>query len=241
MPSLFVRLDPMLDLRRGGGADPEPAVAASLAELAGADGVSLTCSRDGRGSERDLRLLRELVRGVLNVGLAPADDLVKLALALRPEMVTFLPEPTPGGLEAARGLDVEDRRGELAPLLEPLRGAGIATAALIDPMPGQVKAAQRAGVGTVLLHTGRLVWAGSAASRAAEYEALMNAAKVGQRLGLTVHAAGGLCYQNVRAVVQIPEIEAVHVGHAVIARALLVGMGEAVRELLRQLDAGRAR
>jgi pyridoxine 5-phosphate synthase len=239
MTSLFVRLDPITLLRQPGGLDPEPAVAASLAELAGADGVSATGGREaGRVQERDLRLLREVVRGVLNVCLPPADEQVKLALALRPDMVTFVPEAREGQ-EPARGLDIEDRRGELAPWVQALHGGGVHVAALVDPAPPQVKAAQRLGIGTVLLHTGRLVWAGSAAARASEYEALLNAAKVAHRLGLVVHAGGGLGYQSVRPVAEVEEVAAVHVGHALAARALLVGMAEAVRELLRLLGGVR--
>jgi pyridoxine 5-phosphate synthase len=112
-------------------------------------------------------------------------------------------------------------------------------AALVDPAPAQVKAAQRLGMGTVLLHTGRLVWAGSATARASEYEALLNAAKMAHRLGLAVHAGGGLGYQGIRPVAEIEEVAAVHVGHALAARAVLVGMPEAVRELLRLLGSGR--
>jgi pyridoxine 5-phosphate synthase len=238
MTSLFIRLDPMLALRQAGSLDPEPAAAASLAELAGADGVSVVCGREaGRMQERDIRLLREMVRGVLNLGLPPSEEFVKLALALRPDMATFVPEPGDG--VPARGLDVEDRRAELAPMVAALHGAGIGTAVLLDSSPVQVKAAQRVGVGTVLLHTGRLVWAAGTVSRAAEYESLVNAAKVAHRLGLTVHAGGGLSYQNLRPVAQLLEIEAVHVGHALVARALLTGIPEAVRELLRVLAGGR--
>ncbi len=240
MTSLFVRLDPMVVLRQTGSFDPEPLLAAGLAELAGAEGITVTCGRgSGRMPERDLRLIREVVRGVLNMGLPPSDEYVKLALALRPDMVTFGPE-TPEELGPTRGLDVEERRAEIAPMIDALHGAGIATAVLIEPSPVQLKAAERAGAQSAVLHTGRLVWAAGTAARAAEYEALVNAAKVGQRLGLTVHAGGGLSYQNLRSVVQLDEIAAVHVGQAVVARAVLVGMGEAVRELLRLLPTGPA-
>jgi pyridoxine 5-phosphate synthase len=238
MTSLFVRLDPVLALRQTGGLDPEPAAAAALAELAGADGISVVCGREaGRVQERDIRLLREMVRGVLNLGLPPADEFVKLALAIRPDLATFVPEAGEG--VPVRGLDVEDRRAELGPMVAALQGAGIGTAVLLDASPVQVKAAQRAGVGTVLLHTGRLVWAAGTASRATEYENLVNAAKVAHRLGLTVHAGGGLSYQNLRPVALLPEVEAVHVGHALVARALLTGMPDAVREMLRVLACGR--
>lgn len=240
MPSLFVRLDALARLRQAGGADPEPAVAAALSELAGADGVSVTCGRGpGAVEERDLRLLREVVRGVFTVRLAPSDDLLKLALAVRPDLVTLVTEGA-DGQEAARGLDVEDRRDEIAPMLEALRSAGIGTGVLVEPAPAQIKAAQRLGVHAVALHTGRFAWANSAAVRAAEYEALLNGAKVAHRLGLTVHAGGGLAYHSLRPLAQIGEVEAIHLGHGLVARALLIGMREAVREALRLLRGGPA-
>jgi pyridoxine 5-phosphate synthase len=227
-------------LRQAGSPDPEPAVAAALAELAGADGISVTGGREpGRVEERDLRLLREMVRGVLNVCLPPAEEQVKLALSLRPDLVTFVAEGAEG-LTPSRGLDVDDRRAELAPMVAALHGAGAGTAVLVEPLPAQIKAAQRLGVTGVILHTGRFVWAGAATARAAEYETLVNGAKLAHRLGLAVHAGGGLSYQTARAVAQLEEIEAVHVGQSLMARALLVGMAEAVREMLRLLQPGRA-
>lgn len=240
MPSLFVRLDPVALLRQAGGPDPEPAIAAALAELAGAEGISVTCGREpGQVEERDLRLLREVVRGVLNVCVPPAEELLKLALAVRPDLVTFVPEGAEG-LGTSRGLDVEDRRGDLAPMLEALRGAGVGTALLVDPLPAQIKAAQRLGVAALTLSTGRFVWASSAAARTAEYEALVNGAKMAHRLGLTVHAGGGLSYQTLRPLVQLTEVEAVHIGRSLVARAVLVGMAEAVREALRLLQGAPA-
>jgi pyridoxine 5-phosphate synthase len=138
-------------------------------------------------------------------------------------------------------VDVEDRRQELVPVLDALKGIGILTAVLVDPLPNQVKAAHRAGAAAVLLHTGRFCWASDDASRAAEFEALTNAAKVGQRLGLIVHAGGGLGYQSVGVVAAISEIASVDVGHALIARAALVGIQEAVQGVQRALHGGVAR
>lgn len=106
---------------------------------------------------------------------------------------------------------------------------------LVEPAPAQVKAAHRAGAAAVLLHTRRYAWAGDAGARATEFEKLVNAAKIAHKLGLAGHAGGGLGYHSVAQVSQVPEIEAIHVGHSLIARAALVGLGEAVRELLRTL------
>ncbi|MCX5736201.1 MAG: pyridoxine 5'-phosphate synthase [candidate division NC10 bacterium] len=242
MTTLFAGLDHLATLRSaGGGRDPDPVVAAALAELAGADGIRLTCGRERGGvQDRDVRLLREVVRTMLILRMPPQDECLKLALAVRPDIVTLIPGEREG-LGVERGLDVEDRRQELVPFLDALKGIGILTAVLVDPLPNQVKAAHRAGAGGVLLHAGRFCWASDDASRAAEFEALTNAAKVGHRLGLIVQAGGGLGYQSVGVVAAISEIGSVDVGHALIARAALVGTGEAVRELRNALSGGAAR
>ena len=242
MTTLVVGVDHLAVLRDAVGArDPDPVVAASLAELAGAGGVRVTCGRERGGiRDRDVRLLREVVRTALLLRMPPMDDYLKLALAVRPDVVTLIPNEREG-LGAERGLDVEDRRPELLPLIEPLAGSGVLVSVLVDPLPAQVKAAQRAGAGAVLLHTGRFCWATDDASRAAEFEALTNAVKTAHRLGLVVHAGGGLTYQNVAAVAELAEVTAVDVGHSVIARAALVGMGEAVRELRQLVQSGAAR
>lgn len=236
MTRLFVGLDHIATLRQAGGSrDPDPVVVAAMAELAGAGGISIGCGREQSGvQERDLRLLQETVRSALNISVPPLEEWIKLALAIRPDLVTLTPEIREG-FGAERGLDVEDRRSELLAIVETLKGARIAVSALVDPAPSQVKAAHRAGMAAVLLHTGRFCWAGDVATRTGELEGLVNAAKIGHRLGLAIHAGGGLSYPLVGQVAQIPEIEAVHVGHSLIARATLVGIGEAVRELLRLL------
>ncbi|MBI4537215.1 MAG: pyridoxine 5'-phosphate synthase [candidate division NC10 bacterium] len=242
MPRLFTELDHLGLLRQaGGGRDPDPAHVAILAELAGAGGISVPCTRGGSGvQERDLRVMREVVHTVFALCIPPQDDLVKLALTLRPDLVTLIPEPREP-YEPERGLDIEDRRSELAGCIDALKGGKIPVVLLVDPSPLQIKAAQRTGAGGVRLHTGRFCWAADQGARAAEYEALLNAAKVALRLGLPVHAGGGIGYQTVGAIAQIPEIDTVVVGHSFLARAMLVGVAEAVGELLRLMREGAAR
>jgi pyridoxine 5-phosphate synthase len=234
----MVELDHVAGLRQAGGSrDPEPAVAAPMAEHAGAEGVRLGWYGErGPVSERDLRLVREVARGIFALAIPPRDDGLKVALAVRPDMVFLLPESR-GGLDAERGLDVEDRREEVARILEGLKAGGIFPGLVVDPSAPQIKAAQRAGAKVVLLHTGRFCWAHEDAGRAAEYEALTNAAKVAHRLGLAVHAGGGITPQTAGLVARLAEIETVHVGHSLVARATLVGLGEAVREFRRLLAA----
>ncbi len=241
MAMLFVGLDHVVTLRQAGGSrDPDPVAAAVLAELAGAGGISLHASR-GRGEieQRDLRLLRESVRTILNVCGPPQEDFVKLVLAVGPDLVTLVPGEG-DGVGADRGLDVEDRRMELQPVIETLRAGKMGVSLLVDPLPSQIKAAHRTGVDAVLLHTGRLGWAADPATRSRELEGVINAAKVAHKLGLAIHAGGGLTYQGVSLVAQIEEIEAIHVGHSLIARAALVGIQTAVQDFLRLLAPGQA-
>ncbi len=242
MTALIVGLDHLATLRSAGGTrDPDPVVAAALAELAGADGIRVTFGREHGGVlERDVRLLREVVRTTLVLRMPPQEECLKLALAVRPDLVTLIPGERDGlGLE--RGLDAEDRRQELVPVLDALKGIGVLTSVLVDPLPNQVKAVHRAGAAAVQLHTGRFCWAGEDASRAAEFEALTNAAKVGHRLGVVVHAGAGLGYQTVGAVAAIQEIATLDVGHALLARAAFVGIREAVREIKQYLQEGANR
>ena len=242
MTTLVVGLDQLAMLRHAGGTrDPDPVVAAALAELAGAGGVRVTCGREQGGiQERDVRMLREVVRTALIVRMPAQDEFLKLALAVRPDVVTLIPGAREG-LGAERGLDVEDRREEILPFVEALKASGILVAVLVDPVPTQIKAAQRSGAGAVLIHTGRFCWATSDAARATEFDALTNAVKMGHRLGLAIHVGGGLTFQSMGALAELPEITAVDVGHGVIARAALTGMGEAVREVRQLLQGGSAR
>jgi pyridoxine 5-phosphate synthase len=241
MAFLIVELDHLAGLRQAGGSrDPEPAVAAAMAELAGAEGVRLGWHGErGAVTERDLRVVREVVRGIFALCMPPRDDCLKVALAVRPDVVILAPESR-GGLDAERGLDVEDRREEVGRVVEALRGGEIFPSLLIDPLPPQIKAAQRVGARGIVLHTGRFCWAHEDAGRAAEYEALTNAAKVAHRVGLVVHAGGGLTVQTAGLIGRLGEIEGLHIGHSLVARAALVGLGEAVREFRRLLGPGGA-
>jgi pyridoxine 5-phosphate synthase len=236
MAILFAGLDHVAGLRQAGGTpEPDPVAFAALAELAGAGGISLSLGRERGVSERDLRLLHETVQTVLNVNCPPREEWIKLALATRPDLVTLTPTEYEG-LGSERGLDVEDRRSELAPVIDALKARGIAVGVLLEAVPAQVKAAQRAGVHVVVLHTGRLAVVAGGKEQSSELERIVNAAKIAHKLGLAVHAAGGLRYQSVGFLAEIPEIGAVHVGHSLVARSSLVGVPEAVRELLRRIE-----
>jgi pyridoxine 5-phosphate synthase len=228
---LGVNIDHVATLRQvRRAAEPDPLEAALLAERGGADSIVCHLREDRRHiQDLDLRRLRERVRR-LNLEMALVDDIVRIALETRPEQVTLVPErreevTTEGGLDL---LAVRDR---LPPVVERFRAQGIGVSLFIDPDPAQVEAAKASGAGIVEFHTGTYA---NAAGPEAVRKALLQieeAAAQAKALGLAVAAGHGLTYANVRPVVSIPEIEELNIGHTLVARAVSVGMTQAVREM----------
>jgi pyridoxine 5-phosphate synthase len=239
MPArLGVNVDHVATLRQVRRATyPDPVAAAMLAELGGADQVTIHLREDRRHiQDRDLQVLRKTVTTRLNMEMAAAQEMVKIAYELKPDICTLVPErreelTTEGGLDAVGGRDHVRR------VVRTLRDADIEVSLFIDPELDQVKAAHRAEAHAVEFHTGRYCDARLAADRRRELARLLDACKAAAKLGLQVAAGHGLNYQNVLPVAAIGEIEELNIGHAIVARAVLVGMERAVREmkeLLRQ-------
>jgi pyridoxine 5-phosphate synthase len=205
--------------------------AAVLAELGGADGITVHLREDRRHiQDRDVRLLIETARTPINLELAAASDVLALAESWRPWQATLVPErreelTTEGGLTFTEGT-----LGALGGAVERLRGAGIRTALFIDPEPDAVRAARDLGADAVELHTGEYAhaWPRGHAEHAAR---LRRASALARSLGLDVHAGHGLTYENVAPVAAIEEVEELNIGHAIVSRAVLVGMERAVREM----------
>ncbi|MDH7499374.1 MAG: pyridoxine 5'-phosphate synthase [candidate division NC10 bacterium] len=211
---------------------PDPVAAALLAELAGADQITVHLREDRRHiQERDVRLLRQVVQTRLNLEMAASEEMLKFALSLAPDSVTLVPERREE-LTTEGGLEVEANRDRLAPYIMALKDGAIQVSLFIDASLAQVKASHRAGANSIEIHTGRYAEAKEEAQRSAELERITDAAKLASRMGLRVHAGHGLDYQNVGAIVQIAEIEELNIGHSIVARACLVGMERAVREML---------
>lgn len=261
MIALHVNIDHVATLRQARGTPyPDPVWAASLCELAGAHGITVHLREDRRHiQDRDVELLRQTVRGVLNLEMAATTAMVERALAIRPDVVTLVPErreerTTEGGLDVTG-----DHREQVASVVRTLTAAGIAVSLFIAPETSQVRAALSLGVPRIELHTGHYceatlnsyksapaVGGGTrATSRAttlhstvqheraeAELEHLAAAAEEAVSHGLHVAAGHGLDYNNVRPVAAIPGIEELNIGHALIARAVLVGMERATRDML---------
>jgi pyridoxine 5-phosphate synthase len=218
---------------------PDPVAAATLAELAGADQITIHLREDRRHvQERDLQILRRTVSTRLNLEMAATQEMVKIALETKPDLVTLVPERREE-LTTEGGLDLVASREAVRRVVRTLRDAEIEVSVFIDPDLDQVKAAHRIESQVVEFHTGRYCEARLAADRKRELARLIDACKAASKLGLVVAAGHGLHYENVTAVAAIPEIQELNIGHAIVARAVLLGMDRAVREMKELLEKAR--
>jgi pyridoxine 5-phosphate synthase len=229
---LGVNIDHVATVRQARGvAEPDPVTAAALAELAGADGITVHLREDRRHiNDRDVELLRRTVGTRLNLEMAATDEMVGIALKLLPDCVTLVPEKREE-LTTEGGLDVIRYRSSLKDPVELLRQGGITVSLFVDPDLEQIKAARRLGADTIEIHTGAYCEARDPGSRRIELDKIDNAVRAGRKLGLGVNAGHGLNYQNVREVVALGGIEEFNIGHSIVSRAVLVGMERAVREM----------
>jgi len=239
MPArLGVNVDHVATLRQVRRATyPDPVTAAALAELAGADQITIHLREDRRHiQDRDLQVLRKTVTTRLNLEMAAAQEMVKIAYEVKPDVVTLVPERREE-LTTEGGLDAVGSRDQVRRVVKTLRDADIEVSLFIDPDLDQVKSAHRAEASAVEFHTGRYCDARLASDRRKELARLVDCCKAAAKLGLQVAAGHGLNYQNVLPVAAIGEIEELNIGHAIVARGVLVGLERAVREmkeLLRQ-------
>jgi pyridoxine 5-phosphate synthase len=231
MIRLGVNIDHVATVRQARrAAEPDPAAAAVLALLGGADGITVHLREDRRHiQDRDVRLLRQLVTSRLNLEMAAADEIVAIACEVKPDEATLVPEKRQE-LTTEGGLDVVANEAAVARAVRALKGAGIEVSLFLDPDVRQIEVAKVLGVQAVEIHTGRYAEARGAAV-ARELEALRSAAAFAKEQGLHVHMGHGLNYNNVQAVARIPGVEELNIGHSIIARAVLVGMERAVREM----------
>jgi pyridoxine 5-phosphate synthase len=229
---LGVNIDHVATLRQARrGTYPDPVTAAALAELAGADQITLHVREDRRHvNDRDLSLLRQTVNGTLNLEMAALQPMLELALQTRPDTATLVPERREE-LTTEGGLDVVAARDEIRRVARALRDASIEVSLFVDPDPEQIKASHRADAQAVELHTGRYCEAKTQRDRARELTRIIEAAKAAQKLGMRVAAGHGLDYWNVQPVARIEEITELNIGYSIVCRAVLTGMERAVREM----------
>jgi pyridoxine 5-phosphate synthase len=230
---LYVNIDHVATVRQARRTDePDPVRAAVLAELAGADGITVHLREDRRHIlDRDVRLLMETVRTGVNLELAASSEILDLACELRPMQATLVPEKreeitTEGGLALAEKSQRESTKAALARLM----GAGVRTALFIDPDDEAIQTAVDLGADAVELHTGEYANA-TAIDRSSQIERINRAASLARKLSIDVHAGHGLTYENVHPVAAIPEIEELNIGHSIVSRAVFTGLEAAVREM----------
>lgn len=231
MAELGVNIDHVATVRQARRTyEPDPVWAAALAELGGADGITLHLREDRRHiQDRDLRLLRETVTVKLNLELACDQEVIDIACQVLPDQATLVPERREE-VTTEGGLDVVANRDRVAQVVEKLRDAGVVVSLFIDPEPGQIEAAAEVGAAAVELHTGRYALARQA-DRGGQLATLANAGQLVRQRNMTLHAGHGLTYRNVRPVAALDGMCELNIGHSIIARAIMVGLQPAVREM----------
>lgn len=233
MPTLGVNIDHIATIRQARRTvEPDPVAAAVLAELGGADGITVHLREDRRHiQDRDVRLLRQTVRTHLNLEMAATDEMVAIAQDVRPDYVTLVPEKR---LEVTTegGLDIVGQIDRLSHIVDKLQvGAGIPVSLFIDADLAQIEASVNVKAQFIELHTGRYAEATTEASRQQELAVLAKGVSQATTAGLRVNAGHGLTYWNVYPVACLPGMEELNIGHTVISRAALVGLERAVREM----------
>ena len=217
--------------------EPDPVHAAVLCEAAGADGITIHLREDRRHiNDRDVRLMREVVKSRLNLEMATTDEMVGIACDVRPEQVTLVPEKREE-LTTEGGLDVRANRDRIREAVGALSANGIFPSIFIEPDPAQIAAAAECGAQAVELHTGCYANLKDGAERAAEVDRLRAGAETAAGCGLVLHAGHGLTYRNIGPIVHLPNLVEVSIGHNIVARAVLVGMETAVRDMRAAMDA----
>ncbi|HOH27526.1 MAG TPA: pyridoxine 5'-phosphate synthase [Syntrophorhabdus sp.] len=237
MGSLMVNIDHVATLREARGINyPEPVYAAGIAEMAGASGIIVHLREDRRHiKDRDVRLLREVVRTKLNLEMAATPEMVQIATNIKPDMVTLVPEKRQE-LTTEGGLDVVGQSGKLRKTVESLRSAGIFVSLFIDPSEEQLVASQKIHADMIEIHTGTYSDAVNEKIKEEELKKIARSAMRAKELGLGVNAGHGLHYHNVKEVAAIREIDELSIGHSIIARAVFVGLDRAVRSMIELIN-----
>ena len=232
MLSLGVNIDHVATIRQARRTvEPDPVGAAVLAELAGADGITVHLREDRRHiQDRDVHLLRQTVRTHLNLEMAPTLEMVQIALDIQPDYVTLVPEKreevtTEGGIDIVTNLD------RFTKVVEQLQGVNIPVSWFIDADREQIEAAAHTGAKFIELHTGKYADATDEVTKKQELDYLTQGTEIAVANGLRVNAGHGLTYWNVYPIACIPNMEELNIGHTIISRAVLVGMERAVREM----------
>ncbi len=232
MPKLAINIDHVATVRQArGGIQPDPVLAAGICELAGAEGIVVHLREDRRHiQDRDIRLLRQTIKTKMNLEMAAVKEIINIALDIKPDMITLVPEKRKE-LTTEGGLDVIKNEKKLAKTIARMKKASIPVSLFIDPDAVQIEAASDIGATFVELHTGRYCDATTEQDRDKEFRLIEQAAELAFESGLRVNAGHGLDYLTTARIAALPTIEELSIGHAIISRAVLVGLDQAVREM----------
>ena len=237
MPEFGVNIDHIATIRQARRTyEPDPVWAAALAELGGADCITLHLREDRRHiNDRDLRILRETVTVKLNLEMACNEEIIKIALSVKPDQATLVPERREE-ITTEGGLDIITHKMRAADTVRRLQDAGISVSLFLDPEARQIEEAARLKADAVELHTGQYSESRPGDTRQKELEKLETIGSMIRRSGMTLHAGHGLNYHNVRPVAAIEGMHELNIGHSIVARAVMVGFQEAVREMKRLIS-----
>ena len=234
MAGLMVNVDHVATIRQARGIDePDPVIAAALAELAGCDGIIVHLREDRRHiQDRDLELLRKTVKTRLNLEMAAVAEMVKIAQKIKPDIATLVPEKRKE-LTTEGGLDVLANRKSVKKVVKELQKAGIIVSLFVDPNPKQIEVSkEEIETNYIEIHTGSFSEARNLVEEKRELQKLIDAVEIASRLELGINAGHGLNYHNIKRLISIQGIEEFSIGHSIIARAVIVGIERAVREML---------
>jgi pyridoxine 5-phosphate synthase len=233
MARLMVNIDHVATLREARGIHyPDPVYAAGIAEMAGASGIIVHLREDRRHiKDRDVRILRDVVRTKLNLEMAATPEMVEIARDVKPDMITLVPEKRKE-LTTEGGLDVVKFSDKLKKVIEKVHEKGIMVSLFIDPVEAQIAAAHKMHADMVEIHTGAYSDAKSDKVREREFKKVVGSVIMGKKLGLGVNAGHGLHYHNVKEIATLKEIDELSIGHSIIARAVFVGLDRAIRDML---------
>ena len=233
MAKLSINVDHVATLRQARRAqEPDPVTAAIAAEMAGADGITIHLRGDRRHiQDRDLKILREVVKTSLNLEMAATQEMLDIALRIKPEMATLVPEKD-GEITTEGGLDVQANFDQLSPVIPKLQLAGILVSLFINPDEESIKTSAKLRTDYVEINTDSYACATSVTEQISQLERFEKMVNLARRLNVGVNAGHGLNYKNISNLVEIQHIHEFSIGHSIVARAVLVGFEKAVKEML---------
>jgi pyridoxine 5-phosphate synthase len=230
---LGVNIDHVATIRQArGGMYPDPVTAAGIVELAGAEGIVCHLREDRRHiQDRDLRILREIIQTRLNLEMAATEEMIRIALVTKPNIVTLVPEKREE-LTTEGGLDVIKFSRSLKKTIQQLHRGRILVSLFVDPQKDQIKASEEVGTDSIEIHTGHYCGAKTSSQEDEELKKILDAVSEASHRNLQIAAGHGLNYVNVQRIAEVKEIEELNIGHSIVARAVLVGLDRAVREMI---------